>query len=98
MTYSQAKIDAYEQLEVAIANIRNVYREENQDTPDMLTGWVVLTSAIEFKEPDTADLNQDDADAHSSSGWYARRGQDPTLSYGIVNEGLRHYNEVQIRR
>lgn len=97
MTYTQAKIDAYAQLETAIENIRTVYFTEDGEDPNVLTGWVLLTSSIEFSEPDPSDPNQDDADTRSCGGFYSRRGQDPTLSYGILNEGLRHYNHIQMQ-
>jgi hypothetical protein len=56
----------------------------------------LLTSSVKFQEP-CDDPACDDIDLDMSNGWFTKRGQDPTLSYGIVNEALRHYNSVQLR-
>ena len=45
--------------------------------------------------PESESPDGDELDVRSSSGWYSKRGQDPTLSYGILCEAVRHYNEVQ---
>ncbi len=97
MTYSQAKIDAYAQLEIAINNLRDIYTSEdkNDDEPNILTGWVLLTSGIEFCQPEPDDLYCDDVDTKSVMGFYSCRGQDPTLSHGIIQEAVRHYNRIQ---
>lgn len=94
MTYSDAKIEAYELLEKAVLALRAAYKDP--DDKDILNGYVLLTSAVEFCEK-TDNPHDDDLDTISVAGWYSRRGQAPVLSYGIVNEALRHYNEVTIR-
>lgn len=93
MTYSQERIDAYEALEEAINRVRKAHGADD----DMLTGFIVLTSAVEFKEPDPDNPEHDDLDVTPYNGWYSRRGQDPTLSFGILNEALRHYNMTNMR-
>jgi hypothetical protein len=92
MTYSQEKIDAYAALDKAIEQLRVAHGY----TDDMLTGYVLLTSSVKFQEP-CDDPACDDIDLDMSNGWFTKRGQDPTLSYGIVNEALRHYNSAQLR-
>lgn len=98
MTFSQAKIDAYAQLDAAIDNLREVYQTEDQDgdhDPDVLKGWVLLTGTVKFRDPDSDDPMADDVDLTSRVGWYEKRGQDPVYSYGIVHDAIRHYNELQ---
>lgn len=90
MTYTQAKIDAYDKLEEAVEALRAAYKDD--DDTSVLTGYVLLTSAVEFAKQ-TSSPDDDDLDTYSISGWYSRRGQPPVLSYGIVHEGLRHYND-----
>lgn len=94
MTYSQAKIDAYAKLDEAVEAIRAAYRDD--DDQDILTGYILLTSAIEFCAVEPDNPRRDDLDTVSCIGWYSKRGQNPVLSYGIVTESLRHYNEVQV--
>lgn len=92
MTYTQEKIDAYQMLENAVEALRAAYRDD--DDTDVLTGYVLLTSAVDFASK-TSSPDDDDLDTYSISGWYCRRGQPAVLSYGIVHEGLRHYNDRQ---
>lgn len=94
MTYSKKVIDAYAKLDEAVDAIRAAYKEENDS--DVLIGYVLLTSSIEFQEADDDDEYKDDLDTCNIGGWYSKRGQNPTLSYGIVNEALRHYNRIQV--
>lgn len=89
MPFSQEKIDAYKKLDEAVDAIRQAYGYND----DILTGWLLLTSSVRIDdEPDSED---DDLDLRSSIGWYTKRGQDPTLSYGILNEAIRHYDQAQ---
>jgi hypothetical protein len=91
MTYSQAKIEAYAKLDEAVEALRAVDRD-----PNVLIGYVLLTCAVELDDDtNESDENVDDMDMTSISGWYSRRGQSPTLSYGIVHEAIRHYNQDQ---
>jgi hypothetical protein len=94
VTYSPEKIAAYELLEQAVIALRAAYKDDGDK--DVLTGYVLLTSAVEFSEP-SDDPADDDLDTISVGGWYSRRGQAPVLSYGIVHEAIRRYNEVTIR-
>lgn len=97
MTYTQAKIDAFAKLDEAITELRNVYAaEDDDDDKSVLTGYVLLTTAIEFQDP-TADVTDDDLDTRSFVGCFSRRGQDPTLTYGILNEAIRHWNMTNLR-
>ena len=90
MAISEEKRLAYEKLEEAVELMRKAFGYED----DFLTGYILLTSSVEFVgEGDSPD--GDELDVRSNSGWYSKRGQDPTLSYGILCEAVRHYNEVQ---
>lgn len=89
---SEEKIAAYKQLDEAVDAIRKAFGYEK----DILTGYVLLTSSVEYQE-DCGHEDHDPLDLRSAMGWHTRRGQDPTLSYGILHEGLRHYNYVNER-
>lgn len=97
--WTKRKEDAYESLDKAIEEIRAAYKEgyeaEGIHDEDVLVGWVVMTSAVDFVggHPDYED---DPLDTRSIGGWYTKRGQHPVLSYGIAKEGLRHYNDVTV--
>ena len=90
MAISEEKRLAYEKLEEAVELLRKAFGYED----DFLTGYILLTSSVEFV-PENESPDGDEMDVRSTSGWYSRRGQDPTLSYGILCEAVRHYNEVQ---
>ncbi len=94
MTYSQAKIDAYKKLDEAIEALRVAYGYT--DDKEVLTGYVLLTSGIEFMDADPDDPTADDLDTRGFNSIYARRGQDPTLTFGILQEAVRKYNDVQV--
>jgi hypothetical protein len=97
MTYSQAKIDAFAKLDEAVDALRAAYSaEDDEKDKSVLTGYVLLTSAIEFVDK-SDDVKDDDLDTVSLCGAYSRRGQDPTLTYGIINEAIRHHNNVNLR-
>lgn len=91
MPISEDKKEAYKKLEEAVEAMRKAYGHND----DILTGYLLLTSSIEFvSEEDSPD--NDELDLRSQNGWYSKRGQDPTLSYGILCEAVRHYNEIQV--
>lgn len=90
MTISEEKRLAYEKLHEAVESLRKAYGYED----DFLTGYILLTSSVQIV-PESESPDGDDMDVKSASGWYSKRGQDPTLSYGILCEAVRHYNEVQ---
>lgn len=97
MTYSQAKIDAFALLDEAVMALRAAYSaEDDEEDKTVLTGYVLLTTAIEFQEP-SDNPTEDDLDTRSMVGCYSRRGQDPTLSYGIMQEAVRHHNNINLR-
>lgn len=91
MTFSPEKIAAFEELEKAIDGLRNAYGYDD----DVLNAWVLLTNSVGFVEKED-DPNADDLDTRDSVGYYTRRGQSSTLSYGLINEAVRHHNEVQM--
>jgi hypothetical protein len=96
MTYTQQKIDAYAALEDAVEKLRAAYRvdeleEDPDDEPSILTGYVLVTSSIRFSGP-SDDPRDDDLDTTGVGGMFSRRGQDPTMTYGIINDAVRHYN------
>lgn len=91
MTYSPEKIAAFANLEDAIGQLRKAYGYDD----DVMNAWVLLTNSIGFPDkeddPDCDDLDQEDA-----CGFYSRRGQSSTLSYGLLHEAIRHYNYMQL--
>lgn len=96
MTYTPEKIAAYAALDEAVDKLREAYAKEDDDPDEsVLTGYVLVTSSIVF-EKQQDDPKWDDLDTSALCGIYSRRGQDPTLTCGIINEAVRKYNEVQI--
>lgn len=90
MTYTQEKIDAYKKLDEAVEALRKAYGYH--ETGEILNGYVLLTNEITFDEIDQSNPNKDDKDLSSAAAIYPCRGQDPTLTYGILMEAVRHYN------
>ena len=89
MTYRKEKVEAYAALEEAIEKVRQVYGY----TDDVLTGWTVITASVKYVEPcDNPDC--DDMDSVSNGGIYTRRGQDPTLTSGMLHDARRYTDYI----
>lgn len=93
MTYSAEKKEAFADLEASIAKLRKAYGYD--DDRSVMNGWVLLTNAVSFPEK-SDDPDDDDLDQEDSCGFYSRRGQSSTLSYGLLHEAIRHYNYIQL--
>jgi hypothetical protein len=97
MTYSEAKIQAYEKLEEAIENLRKVYIDEDPDDDGaaILTGWLLLTSAIEFSSGHAEECeHHDELDSRNVAGWFSKRGQNPVMSLGMMHNAIHHFNAI----
>jgi hypothetical protein len=85
MTFSQARIDAYANLESAILQLQEVIRVECEVEPTngVLDGWLLITSHMESFDEDDEDKPLDDDEMKNVIGCYSKRG-----SMAIVNQAL----------
>jgi hypothetical protein len=99
MTLSQAKIEAFAEVETAIEKLVEAFRIE--DDPEdvnkgaMLTGWLIVTNEVKLFNPDEIEEGDDEQDLKTIQGAYTRRGQNPLLSMALAHEYIRHWNEAQ---
>lgn len=102
MTYSKNRIEAYKKLEEAVENLRRVCNDEEEGQwgievqNQVMTGYIVITSSMEFVTPDPNDPYADDLDARTINITYPRRGQDPTMTYGMLCEAVRRFESANI--
>lgn len=85
MTFSQARIDAYDQLESAIKHLQDVIASESDRPVEdvALTDWLLITSGMAVFHEDDEDKPLDDEEMKNIIGTYSKRG-----SMAIVNQAL----------
>jgi hypothetical protein len=85
MTFSQARIDAYAQLESAIMHLQDVIAsEQSEPSEDVVLGdWLLITSGMAMFQADDPDKPLDDDEMKNIIGMYSKRG-----SMAIVNQAL----------
>lgn len=94
MTFSQAKIDAHAAMDAAVEQLRDAYREdeENRNVDGVINGWLLITSEMTLYT-NADDDPPDDPDAMKNViGSYSKRGQAAILSYGLSHEYIRHHD------
>lgn len=93
MTYSSEKAAAYEQMEAAIEALNKAFNSFSDGT--MPTGWLFIETGIRFatNEDDYDESHDDELDATSVYIYHSKRGQDPTLSRGMVEAFLDKFRQ-----
>ena len=88
MTYSEAKAKAYEKAEAAIADLLEAF--DSFDEGEMLTGWTIIIAGSRFSGENDDDYQEtdDELDVTAHYCYHTRRGQDPTMTRGMVEEFL----------
>ena len=99
MTLSEAKVEAFKEVEVAIEKLIEAFRVEDDDDDRnkscMLTGWLIVTNEVRLNNSDEIEDGDDEEDLHTVQGAYTRRGQNPLISLALAHEYIRHWNDAQ---
>lgn len=96
MPYTKAKADAYEKAEEAISALLESFG--SFDNGEMLTGWTLIISGSRFSstkfEEDNVEPDDDEMNSTAHYCFHTRRGQDPTMTRGMVEEFLDKYRSI----
>lgn len=81
MTYNDKQVKALANMEEAIADLNIAF--DNFAENEVTTGWVLVISGYGMAEPDPEG---DPMEMKAVYAFHSRRGQDPTMTRGIVEE------------
>lgn len=91
MAYSPEKAAAYEKVEEAINDLLESFGTFEEG--EFLTGWTIVVSGVRMVtesdyDEDGPDETDDENNVISRYTYFRRRGQDPTMTRGMVEELL----------
>ena len=92
MTLSPEKIAAYAQMDEAIHALVEAHNGDlSLDDNGFVTSWVLISNEIRQNDHASENGRMDELDMIHTIGCFSKRGQDPSLTLGIIHEYLRWY-------
>jgi hypothetical protein len=96
MALSKEKVEAHVLLDKAIDALTAAYRtDEDKDRSGIQFGYLLIVGEMTFILPEDEEYEEDgdEEEVKDIIGSYSKRGQSPTISYGLAHEWIRHYND-----
>jgi len=92
MPLSDAKKAAYAKVDEAVDELIKVFSEEDGEEPGINIGWVMIAQNL---LPEKERGSEDDENFQHFCGAYMKRGMNPILAYGMVQDWIRHFDRLQ---